>query len=57
MYYINYRGTQGLETIDTAETRKEARLLKNEYNEAFGGCDCYVSTRATKEWYQSNKKS
>ena len=37
MYYINYKyKTQPIETIDRAETRKEALYLLNEYRIAFG---------------------
>jgi hypothetical protein len=54
-YYINYRGEQGLETIDTASTRKEAACLMMDYNDAFGGQYCHVSKRATKDWYKSNR--
>ena len=54
-YYINYRGEQGLETIDTASTRKEAACLMMDYNDAFGGPYCHVSKRATKDWYKSNR--
>jgi hypothetical protein len=54
-YYINWNGYDGIETIDTAETRKEAALLSADYNDAFGG-GCYVSKRATKEWYKNHKE-
>lgn len=37
MYYINYKyKSQPVETIDSAETREEARYLLNEYGIAFG---------------------
>tara|TARA_B110000483_G_scaffold194793_1_gene232220 strand:+ start:1638 stop:1796 length:159 start_codon:yes stop_codon:yes gene_type:complete len=49
MKYINYKTEQGLETVDEAETMKEARYLVQEYNMAFGG-GCYISSRCTNDW-------
>lgn len=53
-YYINWKGEYGIETVDTASTSIEAALMCSDYNAAFGG-GCYVSKRATKDWYQNNK--
>lgn len=52
--YINCDCGQGIETIDTAETRKEARELRAEYITAGYG-RVWVSTRATKDWYNDHK--
>ena len=52
--YINCEKAQGIETIDTAETRKEARELRAEYITAGYG-RVWVSTRATKDWYNDHK--
>jgi len=57
MYYINYKDDNytpaigyGIETIDEAETRKEAIYLLREYR--LSGGNFYISKRATKEWYE-----
>lgn len=54
-YYINYRGAEGVETVDEFETRREAVSACREYNanRAFGNA-CYVSSRPTKEWARSS---
>lgn len=56
MYYINYKNDNytpaigyGIETIDEAETRREALYLLNEYR--LSGGNFYISKRATKYWY------
>ena len=55
MYYINWKYNGELETIDQAETHRDASYLKNEYNLAYGGLGyIYVSTRWTKYWRESN---
>ena len=51
MYYINHKHERfGTETIDEADTRKEALYLLREYR--LNGGNFYVSKRATKDWYQ-----
>jgi len=52
--YINCECGQGIETIDTAENRKEARFLRDEYRTAGYG-RVWISTRATKDWYNDHK--
>lgn len=53
MYYINYKHeTFGSETIDEAETRKEALYLLREYKICDASGKYKISKRATKEWYQ-----
>lgn len=52
--YINCDCGQGIETIDTAETRKEARELCAEYRTAGYG-RVWTSSRATKDWYNDHK--
>jgi hypothetical protein len=55
--YINFKGCQGVETIDELDARdfgsmKEFRIklrrLINEY--VMSGHDVYISSRCTKEW-------
>lgn len=50
-YYINYRGAEGVETVDEFDTFKEAAAACREYNanHAFDNA-CYVSSRSTKDW-------
>ena len=48
VYYINIRGSYGVETIDEAYTNWGARYLVGEYN--LNGTGAYVSQRCTKEW-------
>jgi len=50
-YYINYRGAEGVETVDEFDSLREARTMCREYNanRAFEG-SCYVSSRATRVW-------
>jgi len=57
MYYINYKNDNytpaigyGIETIDEAETRREALYLLKEYR--LSGDNFYISKRATKDWYE-----
>ena len=57
MIYFNYRGSQGVETVDELdkkdfnthkEYREERRRLLKEYR--LSGMDVYLSQRSTKEW-------
>ena len=55
MYYINYEDDNftpcigyGVETIDEADTRKEALYLLNEYR--LSGGKFYISKKPTKCW-------
>lgn len=51
MFYINMQTSSGVETVDQFETRREARLMLDEYIMAFAGCGrLYISTRCTREW-------
>lgn len=49
MFYINFKGSYGVETVDEFDTMKEAKKMLIEYNMSYGGI-CYISTRCTKEW-------
>jgi hypothetical protein len=55
MFYIQLRGSHGLETVDEFETRKEARAMLREYQMLSGG-QYYMSSRACKEWRASESK-
>ena len=55
-YYINFRGSEGVETVDEFDNAKEAREALEEYNRAYHG-GCYISSRSTKEWRESGKTS
>ena len=50
MYYINWKQSGQVETIDQADTYKEAKFLLSEYILAYGGGYIYISSRSTKEW-------
>ncbi len=52
MTYINMKGSDGVETIDEFESRKEARENLKEYMLAFGPTPgkLYLSSRCTREW-------
>lgn len=57
MYYINYKNDNyitaigyDIETIDEAETRKEALYLLKEYR--LSGGNFYISKKPTKCWYE-----
>lgn len=58
--FINWRGPQGLETVDEfspeagqspKEFRKYVKKMCSEYNLSYGG-GCYISRRACKAWLQ-----
>lgn len=54
-WYVNWKGGQGLETVDEFETYKEARAMLWEYR----GCgfdNAYLSRRACKGWRESSGK-
>lgn len=55
--YINFRGSRGVETVDSVEKEngqsskefwRTVRDLVSEYRIA--GMDCYSSSRCTKDW-------
>ncbi len=51
MFYINYRTSAGVETVDQFDTRKEARAMLTEYVLAYQpGANLYISTRPTRAW-------
>ena len=50
MTYINGRYEGSLETVDQADTRREARYLLAEYRLAFFGWDLWLSQRPCKNW-------
>lgn len=57
MIYLNWRGPQGVETVDefpngTRQERDYAREMRDEYNLAYGN-GCYLSQRCTREWRES----
>lgn len=55
MTYIQLKSRFGLETIDQFDTRKEARLMLEEYRMAFGDDSIvYLSSRACKDYHDQN---
>tara|TARA_R110002020_G_scaffold32352_2_gene99578 strand:+ start:983 stop:1168 length:186 start_codon:yes stop_codon:yes gene_type:complete len=55
MTYIQLKSRFGLETIDQFDTRKEARLMLEEYRMAFGNDSIvYLSSRACKDYHSQN---
>ena len=55
--YIQYKGGEGLETIDEADTRKEARAMLREYQMSDKGGHFYLSNKPCKEWKEASKNS
>jgi len=57
MKYINFKldSNSPIETIDQFETNKEARKMLKEYIIAYGCGSIWLSTRATKEWRESQE--
>ena len=55
MVFINMRTSDGVETVDEFDTRKEARAMLAEYRMAYGslGGSLYLSARSTREWASS----
>ena len=51
MIYINMKTSEGVETVDEVDTRKEARAMLAEYQLMSG--NYYLSIRCTKEWRES----
>ena len=53
--YINMKSNYGIETIDQADTLKESRYLLKEYRLSDNYNHYYLSSRATKEYYNTLK--
>lgn len=51
MVYVLRKGSNGLETVDQFETRKEARVALWEYRLFDPYASYYLSQRACKDWY------
>ena len=56
-YYIQRRDSNGLETVDEFESRKEANAMVREYRMADTSADHYVSTRCCKAWREADNRS
>jgi hypothetical protein len=50
MIYIQRKDSNGLETVDEFETRKEARLMLKEYQLSDPYGSYYLSSRCCKAW-------
>lgn len=48
--YINLKSSQGRETVDEFDTRKEARAMLSEYRLASPSLNYYLSSRCCKGW-------
>lgn len=55
MYYINFKGPYGTETVSEANTLKEAQDLFSEYA-LYPQYVYKISKRATKAWRESHKE-
>ena len=55
MVYIQRKGNGYLETVDSFESRKEAREMKAEYQLSDNSALYYLSSRACKEWRESER--
>ena len=53
MYYIQRRGNGQLETVDEAQSPREARRLAREYNISDHEGTYYTSTRPCRAWVDS----
>jgi hypothetical protein len=53
--FINFKGAEGLETIDEFETHREAQAAIREYraNQSFDG-ELYISTRSIRAWREAS---
>lgn len=50
MVYIQLKSSDGLETVDQFETRKDAKLMLTEYRLSDNLGYYYLSSRACKHW-------
>jgi hypothetical protein len=50
MTYIQRKDSNGLETVDEFETRKEGRAMLAEYRLSDPSAHYYISQRCCKEW-------
>jgi hypothetical protein len=53
MVYIQRKDNRYLETVDSFESRKEARLMLAEYRLSDNSAFYYLSSRACKQWRES----
>ena len=53
MTYINMRSSYGVETVDSFESRREAKLTIKEYRLADRANHYYLSQRCTNQWRTS----
>lgn len=50
MIYIQRKDSNGLETVDEFETRKEAVAMVKEYRMSDNSASYYLSSRPCKDW-------
>jgi hypothetical protein len=55
MFYINTRYSGEVEMVDQFDNRKEARAMLSEYQLSAPEMGYYLSSRATREWRESEK--
>jgi hypothetical protein len=53
MYYIQRKDSNGLETVDEFNTRKEAKAMLDEYRLSDRYAAYYLSSRPCKAWRES----
>ena len=53
MIYIQRKDSNGLETVDEFETRKEAKAMLDEYRLSDWSAIYYISSRCCKDWKDS----
>ena len=56
MKYIQRKDGKMLETVDEFETFKEAKTMVKEYRLSDSSAEYYISSRACKNWRESNNK-
>ena len=55
MKYIQRKDGKMLETVDEFETFKEAKAMLREYRLSDNSAEYYISSRACKDWRESNE--
>ena len=53
MYYIQRKDSNGLETVDEFNTRKEAKAMLEEYRLSDWSATYYLSSRPCKAWLET----
>ena len=55
MVYINFKGSEGKETVDESGNRKEAEALLKDYQQSDKIGHYWISTKPCNNWKDSSK--